>query len=62
MRHERMFFDPAGHPAPTALRPIYRSRARSIACVLITACGLAAYGAALWIFAGGLWTIVSSAR
>lgn len=55
-----MFYVQPARPAPAWARPARTGiDFRAIACAVITACGLAAYGFALFTVAQDLWTVLA---
>lgn len=62
MPNVEMFYVQAARPM-ASLRPARKAvDFAAIACTVITACGLAAYGFALLTVAQDLWTIVAASR
>lgn len=63
MRNVEMFHVQPARPAPAWIGPARKGvDFTAIACTIITACGLAAYGFALFTVAQDLWTIAAASR
>lgn len=62
MRNVEMFYVQAARPMASLGPTRTPVDLAAIACTVITACGLAAYGFALLAVAQDLWTIVAASR